>query len=88
MALIHTELKTNNLRVEAVARDLKVNRSAVYQSLRGAGSRKIRVHIAQLLNKRPSELWKENDPYELALDDGLYNQLSAQAFALWQQMSA
>lgn len=66
------ELLALNHAVIDVAKELKVSRGAVYQSLDGNGSRNIRVHIAVKLGKKPSELWKNNNADSLATDNAMY----------------
>jgi len=65
-------LRDNDISVMRIAEHFKVNRSAVYQSIDGGGSRKIRVHIATLLNIKPSNLWADSDVKQLYLDDVLF----------------
>lgn len=59
-------------KVTEIAAIFACNRSAVYQSLRGDGSRRIRVFVAGLLETKPSELWTENNEDSLKLDDALF----------------
>jgi hypothetical protein len=66
------QLKNNDIQVAQLARDLNVTRRAVYQSIAGGGSRKIRVTIASQLGRSPSRLWTDNDKNTLRLDDALY----------------
>jgi predicted DNA-binding protein YlxM (UPF0122 family) len=63
---------TQNMAIIDIAKELKVQRNAVYQSINGGGSRKIRVHIAVKLGKKPSELWTDNDHESIKLDNALY----------------
>lgn len=58
--------------VNVLCKHFNVTRSTIYQSISGYGSRQIRVEIALLLNKKPSELWTKNDSYALECDDALY----------------
>jgi predicted DNA-binding protein YlxM (UPF0122 family) len=71
MATVIEQITQNQAIIE-LAKELKVQRNAVYQSINGGGSRKIRVHIAVKLNKKPSQLWQQNDKESIALDDALY----------------
>lgn len=65
------QLKDLNITVLQLASIHKVNRSAVYQSINGLGSREIRIDIAKRLGKKPSELWT-NDAKITKHDDALY----------------
>jgi ABC-type lipopolysaccharide export system ATPase subunit len=65
-------LKERNIKVGTLAKELKVDRSVVYQSINGEGSRRIRVKIAKALNKSPSMLWIDSDKKTLMLDDYEY----------------
>lgn len=67
--MIREQLKKQGYSVSQVAKELHVNRSAVYQSINGMGSRAIRIKIAILLETPPSLLWKENDIVTRACDD-------------------
>lgn len=58
--------------VQQLARQLHVNRSVIYQSINGEGSRCIRVTIAQIIGIRPSELWADNSVFKKTLDDALF----------------
>lgn len=65
-------LEANDIAVAGLAKELRVSRQAVYHSINGEGSRRIRVKIAHLLNKKPSELWLDNAPEKLKIDDLFY----------------
>lgn len=68
------ELLTNQgVKVQDLARQCHVNRSVIYQSLHGDGSRQIRIIIAHLVNICPSELWADNPIFKKTLDDALFN---------------
>ena len=58
--------------VQNLARQLHVNRSVIYQSINGDGSRYIRVTIAEIIGMKPSELWCDNPPIKKTLDDALF----------------
>jgi hypothetical protein len=60
------------IKVQDLARQLHVNRSVIYQSINGDGSRQIRVLIAKIVHVRPSELWADNPPFKKTLDDALF----------------
>jgi hypothetical protein len=66
-------LLRKGVKVTDIARQFKVNRSVVYQSINGRGSREIRVHIAVLLNLKPSQIWLSNHPRVSLLDDAVYS---------------
>lgn len=66
------KFKDYGVKVSALANDLGVNRSAVYQSIHGDGSRNIRIEIAKKFNEKPSDLWPDNDFETLKLDDALF----------------
>lgn len=65
------QLKANDIRVGRLAKKLNVTRSTIYQAIDGNGSRSIRVEIANIIGKKPSELWTENDQQSLRMDDAL-----------------
>lgn len=67
---IYQALKNQNKTVIELAQDLGVSRSAVYQSIDGGGSRVIRIELALLAERKPTELWGRMHAYEL--DDALY----------------
>jgi len=67
--MIRESIKKRGYSVSKIAKELQVNRSSVYQSIRGAGSRAIRIKIAILLETPPSLLWKQNDVITRACDD-------------------
>jgi hypothetical protein len=67
------QLKAQNITVKHIYTALKVTRGAVYNSINGLGSRDIRIVIAHLLNKKPSELWHDNVHKVVVLDDALFN---------------
>jgi len=69
---IRTLLKQKDLTGGKIAKQLKCNRSSVYQSLKGEGSREIRVYIAKQLDQPPSQLWTDNDKRKTIVDDYEY----------------
>ena len=48
------------------------NRTIVYQSLQGYGTRKIRILLAMFAGKLPSELWPERRNRVKIIDDFAY----------------
>lgn len=56
----------------SLALKYKVNRSLVYASISGKGSRKMRVSICHVLGKPPSNLWPDNSRKSLLIDDDQY----------------
>jgi lambda repressor-like predicted transcriptional regulator len=66
------QLKSHNISALSLANDLQVNRSVVYQSINGNGSRKIRLVIAKKLQCKPSDIWTDNDKEVLKIDDAVY----------------
>jgi len=54
------ELRNKGVKVSQLAKQFKVTRSTVYQAMDGYGSRAVRIEIAIIINKKPSELWTEN----------------------------
>jgi hypothetical protein len=66
------QLNAKKIKVSVIANELKVTRGAVYNSINGLGSRDIRIVIATILNKKPSELWHDNNENVTVLDDALY----------------
>jgi len=50
-------LRTEYGSIAECARQLGVGRNSIYESANGSGSHKIRVAIATMLNKKPSDLW-------------------------------
>lgn len=70
--MIREKLKKQGYSVSKIAKELRVNRSAVYQSINGAGSRAIRVKIAAIIEEKPSEIWRKNDRVTRACDDLCY----------------
>jgi lambda repressor-like predicted transcriptional regulator len=65
-------IKDSNDTVRAISKRMNVNRSVVYQSIEGNGSRRIRVEIATVLKTAPSELWPMNNQVSNNIDDALY----------------
>lgn len=52
-----------------IAQLFSVHRSAVYRSMDGRGSRRVRLFIARVLSQSPSFLWPDNSESVRALDD-------------------
>jgi lambda repressor-like predicted transcriptional regulator len=67
------QLADNGVKVKDLAKQYKVNRSLVYQSINGEGSRCIRVAIAKIIGIKPSELWADNPLFKKTLDDALFS---------------
>lgn len=51
------------------AKNLKVSRQTIYQSIKGKGSRRIRIEIAKNIEISPSILWGSNDDHVRIIDD-------------------
>jgi lambda repressor-like predicted transcriptional regulator len=66
-------LINNGVTVNQLACQLHVNRSAIYQSIDGDGSRCIRIVIARIIGSKPSELWADNPVFKKTLDDALFS---------------
>jgi len=66
------KFNAKGITVGKLAKDLSVNRRAVYQAIEGGCSRQIRVAIAKIIGIKPSELWSFNDAYVNELDDALF----------------
>lgn len=66
------QLRDVNVIVSDIVKDCGVTRSTVYQSIDGAGSRKVRLHIAKKLNTLPSILWDQNAIGVIVIDDALF----------------
>lgn len=47
-------------------------REIVYQSANGAGSIKCRLEIAQILGKKPSEIWQQRNGWINQRDDAIF----------------
>jgi len=62
---IYQALEAQGKTVIEIAHDIGVSRGAVYQSINGYGSRSIRVKLALMAKKKPSELWGRCYQYEL-----------------------
>lgn len=60
--------------ISELAKQLAVNRSTIYQSINGAGSRRIRIKIALMLETAPSYLWPSNPDTVRVVDDFYYEQ--------------
>lgn len=52
------------------ASSLNVSRQTVYESIRGRGSRRVRIQIAIKINITPSIIWEKND-YKIKIIDDL-----------------
>lgn len=62
-------MRKNEFNVTQFAQKHGVSRQVVYDSLRGNGSRRIRVNLAILLNKDIEEMFDyQNDKHKRALD--------------------
>jgi lambda repressor-like predicted transcriptional regulator len=66
------QLKDKGFKASLIAKELGVNRSAVYQAKNGTCSRRIRLKIAKELGMKPSEIWIDNDVESLRIDDAVY----------------
>jgi len=56
---IQKELRKHGMTGGKIAKELGIDRANVYGAIRGGGgSRKIRVHIAQIIGLPPSILWE------------------------------
>lgn len=66
-------LKDNDKKVVDIAKHFDVDPNAVYQSIRGKGSRRIRLKIALTIGRKPSALWPDNNSHTLLVDDALYH---------------
>jgi lambda repressor-like predicted transcriptional regulator len=67
------QLADNKVKVSELAKQHKVNRSSIYQSINGDGSRCIRVTIARIIGIKPSELWMNNAEFTKTMDDALFS---------------
>lgn len=63
-------MSKNGFNVTEFAKSNGVSRQVVYESLRGNGSRRIRVNLALKLGKTPTDLfaYQETDKHKKALD--------------------
>jgi hypothetical protein len=67
---IYKAIKDHNTTVIAIANDVGVTRSCIYQSIGGGGSRAIRVRLAILTELPPTKIW--GNFYQYQLDDLFY----------------
>lgn len=67
------QLNAKGVPVSKLAKDLNVDPGAIYKTLDGGCSRRIRVAIAIVIGIKPSELWSFNNAYVNELDDALFS---------------
>lgn len=65
---IISELKAKHGSIQQFAEDHGINRVTIYEAVKGFGSRKARVSIAQALKKDPAELWPDRSDNVKRLD--------------------
>jgi hypothetical protein len=70
-------LRSKGKTVGCIARTLNVHRQCVYDSLKGKGVRRIRVHIAQIVGVPPSSLFSNLSYQAKAVDDADFYRLKS-----------
>lgn len=70
MSSIIQQLEDKGYTVITFAEKCGVSRSAIYQTIDGEGSRKIRVEIARTIQKSPIDIWGDTEKY--LIDQGFY----------------
>ena len=59
-------------KVADLAQNNKVSRQLVYEAIKGQGTKRIRIEIVLIIERKPSEIWFKNNEKSLVIDDYFY----------------
>ncbi|MDQ7089428.1 MAG: hypothetical protein Q9M50_02120 [Methylococcales bacterium] len=61
----YTSLYKKHIKITTFAKNNKVSRQLVYEAIKGQGTRRIRIEIALIMQRKPSEIWLKNNEKRL-----------------------